>query len=234
MAEEAEVAEAEADDFHDETFRIPISKAGDKESPAFLEVTFKEIMNNFPGVSLKKLLVDGLKVHLNSRMQKITGEKTAGSKASAKEIAEANLANLREGKVNAPAAKSDAKVPQEVKVEAERLAKAAVKAKIKQEGKVKVSHVAAKVITAAAKLLLANEKGQSIWEMAKKNIAERKEAEASIGIDLGSIKEDPKLKAKVEAEAAKKKKAAAEKKAAKAGKTVTPKAKPKAEQHATH
>ena len=233
MAELATETEAEADNgFHDEIFKISIGKAGDKDASAFLEVTFKEIMNEFPGVSLKKLLVDGLKVNLNSRMQKITGEKTDASKAAALEIAEKNLSNLREGKVDVRAAKSDAKVPQAVKVEAERLAKAVIKAEIKKAGQVKISHVPAKEITAAARLLLANANGAKLWDMAKANIAAREAEEASIKIDVSGIKADPKLAAKVEKANEKKK---AETAAKKAGKTVAVKAKPKAAQaHATH
>lgn len=223
------MAEAEAP-LGDHKFRVPITKAGDKENPAFLEITLSEIMDeSFPGISLVKLIADGLKVHLNSRMSKITGEKTADSMAAAQEIAEANLANLREGKVNVVAAKEQ-KVPQAVRIEAERLAKAVVKAAIKAEGKVKVSHVPAKDITAAAKMLLAGDRGAGIYEMAKNNIEARLAAEKALQIDVSAIKADPILKAKQEAEAAKKKKATADKKA---GKTVATRAKPKAAAHAT-
>lgn len=229
----AELQEAEgvADDFRDEVFRIPISKAGDKGAQAFIELSFKEIMNEFPGVSLKRILVDGLKVVLNSRMQKITGPKDDKSKADAMAKAEENLANLREGKVNAPTSKADAKVPQEVNVEATRLAKAAVKAKLKAEGK-KVSLIAAKDITAAANKLLAHEKGKKLWETAKKNIEARHAEEARIEFDVSDLKEDATLKAKAEKANAEKKAASAAKKAGKAKPGVTAKAKPQA-QHAT-
>lgn len=193
---------------------IPITKAGDA-----IEIDTDEIMDEaFPGDVLKEVLIQGLKVLLNRGMSKIVGEKTDASKAAALEIAQANLAKCREGKIRHSPGNKAKGVSGEVKTEAMRLARALVKDAIKREGKKKISHIPAKEITAAATALLNGEHGKAIIAQAETTIADRKEKEQGLQIDVGEIKVDPKLVAKAEAEKAAKRK---ETEARKAGKGVT-------------
>lgn len=175
---------------------VPITKAGN----APIEVD----LDNLPDDMYKLALAEGLKVMLNAKMSKIStakleGEALAEAQAAAMAKAEENLAAVLEGKYTkgrATAARdaSGAKVPGVVMTEARRLAKAAVKDAIRAAG-MKISHVEAKEITAAANELIASD--PSFIETAKANLESR--AKTPLAIDVTSlVSESPKLVARAE------------------------------------
>ena len=191
------------------TLNIPITKAGNKK----IAVETNDLPENVYLMALEA----GLKVLLNLGMSKITtkdleGEALASAHAAAMTKAEDNLAKAYAGqtKVGRTASAAGDKVPGIVMTEARRLAKEVIKDEIKAAG-MKVSHVEASAITAAANELLASAEGPSFIELAKANIAARTAKVSVAGDDaqkaaaakakleaLGGIAESPKLKAKAE------------------------------------
>lgn len=212
---------------------IPISKGID----LFLEVDPNWLMVNLPADSLKEVLFQGLKQVLNRGQSKIgsskglEGKKLEENNALLRQKAEQTYDAMVKGEIRVTGGKTKAKSSNRaVQAEAMRLARIAVKDAIKAAGEVKVSHVAAKEITAAAKEVLAGDYGPQFYEIAEKTVKEREAKEASLakGISLKGIKADPKLVKASEEKAAKAKKP----KAAPAG--VVAKAKPQAAQHTAH
>jgi len=119
--------------------------------------------------------------------------------AAADEIADAQLVHILGGTIKFSGAKSKSKESGEVMTEARRLAKNIVKDQMKRAG-YKISHVEAKVITAAANELLSVD--PTLIETAKANIETRKAT--PVLIDIKSlIKESPVLVAAAEAKKAK-------------------------------
>lgn len=157
-----------------------------------------------PPEAFSAIVLAGLEAYLGKRMSKITGlTKLSGddlTKAheAATKIATENLANIMAGKITAKGKKAKADgVSREVKTEAIRLAKAVVKDQIRAAG-MKISHVAAKDITAAANELIAND--PSYFETAKANIAARATIQPTLDIK-SLISESPALVAKATAKA---------------------------------
>ncbi len=182
--------------------RVPIVKASTKEEPAFVEVCYDDL----PEDVLKAILIAGCKVYLNQGMSKITGTKTNASREAAMEIAAAKLQALYEGKIRMPSGVRS-KISGAVKTEAMRIARLIIKDALKAAGE-KVSHYAAKEISALAKELVEGEQGKDILAQAQAAISERTEKEKNLKgvIDLSKIKPDATLvkKSKERAERSKK------------------------------
>lgn len=170
--------------------RVPIVKASTKEDPSFAEVCIEDL----PEDVYKEVLIQGLKTLLNRGMSKITGTKTDDSRKAVMEVAAGNLQNLYDGKIRMSAGVRS-KVSGAVKTEAMRIARLIIKDALKAAGE-KVSHYAAKEITALATELINGEQGKDILAQAQAAIAERSKKEESLKIDLSKIKADPKLVAK--------------------------------------
>ncbi len=213
---------------------IPISKGKD----LFLEVDPNWLMDNLPTDALKEVLFQGLKQVLNRGQSKIgsskelEGKKLEENNAALKAKAEETYAAMVKGEIRVTGGKAKAKNNNRaVQAEAMRLARIAVKDAIKAAGEVKVSHVAAKEITAAAKEVLEGDYGPKFYELAEATIKAREEKEAGLvkGISLKGIHADPKLVKAAEEKAATAKKA---KKPVPAG--VMAKAKPQVGQHTAH
>ena len=148
----------------------------------------------------------GLKVLVNggtSKITKATYSDEAELQAAAMAKAEERVKELLEGTLKVPGRKAAKKASGAVMTEARRLAKAHVKDLMRKAG-IKISHVDAKEITAAANKLL--ESMPELVEEAKANIEAREKTEVGGKIDIASlIKINPTKKAKAEAEAAAKK-----------------------------
>lgn len=165
--------------------------------------------DDLPAQVYEAALIEGLKVLCHKGMSKLTKANLPDDEARKAEIARVAQANAAElvkkdadgnyvGSVKLDSRRaSGPKVSGEVKTEAMRLARNLAKDEIKKAG-IKVSHVAASEITAAAKMYL--EAYPHLLETAKKNIEERKAATTAEGekkVDIKSIiKIDPKLVAK--------------------------------------
>lgn len=168
-------------------------------------------------------LLEGLKVLVNKGMSKITAKDIPDEdtrKAEAQLIGEKNAAAILDGtiKLGRASTASTAKVSGAVKTEAMRLARNVIKGEMKKAG-IKVSHVAAKDITAAAKELLEQDTEGGLLKEAEANLKAR--AEAPVKIDIKSlVKVSPELVAKAEERKAKAKKDAPAS-AAQAGKVAT-------------
>lgn len=173
--------------------KIPVTKAAR---------TIDVDTDSLPEEVYAAAMAEGLKVLLNAKMSKIAvkdleGEHLAAAREAAMRKAEENLAALYAGKIKTTrtATAKDAsgsKVSGPVLVEARRLAKAKVKDLMREAG-IKISHVEAKQITAAANELLAQD--PSFIEQAKINLEAR--ATQPVAIDIASlIHESPKLVAK--------------------------------------
>lgn len=154
----------------------------------------------------REALLQGLKVLANrgtSKVTKTTYPKEDELKAKAMEVAEAQRQAMYDGKIKLTggSSKASGKVTGAVKTEAMRLARNLVKDELKRQ-KIKISHVAASDITAAAKALL--EQDDSLIEQAKANLAEREKVPVSEKINVAAlVKVDPKKVAASEAKAAK-------------------------------
>lgn len=199
--------------------QIPISKGVD----TFIEVDTDELLDpEFPGGVfsddvVKEILFQGLKQVLNRGMSKLASTKglpegkRAENNSALLNKATEQLEACRRGEIRVTGGKSKSKITGEVKNEAMRLARALVKQHLKAEGKVKVSHVPPKEITAAAKMVLEGEHGAALIEMARASVEARVKEEEKItkGIDLSMLKADPKLVAASEAKKASSKKAKA-------------------------
>lgn len=110
-----------------------------------------------PQAMYEAALLIGLKHMVNMSMSKITGLKTmsetelAKAQRDAMAIAEKNLSKIMDGTLKVPGvkAKSDGKTPKAILDEARRMAKAKVKALLKEKGYV-LKTIPAKELTAAA------------------------------------------------------------------------------------
>lgn len=208
---------------------IPISKGKD----LFFTLDLNEIMDpDFPADVYREIIFQGLKQVINrgfsvqESAKKMSEAEQAKHNATLLKIAEENMEKYRKGEIRVSGGKAKTKgLARAIMTEATRLAKVIVKDGIKRAGKVKVSHVAAREITALAKQYLETEAGAELIEEATATVKGREKAEAKVltGIDLSGIKADPKLVAKSKEK---------NKKPAKEG--VVAKAKPATAQHAAH
>jgi len=202
---------------------IPILKAGQTVDVDTDSITD----NNVFGL----IVMEGLKVLLNSRMAKVgavttlVGEELAKAQASAMSIAKENLNRILsadpalfrgKGKVKA---KSD--IDPKIRTEARRLARDMVRDLLREAG-LKPSKYAAKDITIAADGLIA--KDPSILEQAKANLANRAAPPKDIDIKSFGLREDPKWAKEAAEKAAKAKENKGTLSAAQAGKTKKRKA----------
>jgi hypothetical protein len=192
------------------TLSIPISKAGKGAVFTVESEDLEAAMDQNPEL-MKALIVEGLKSFLNSRMSKLAaptkleGAELAEARTEALAKAAENYDDFKSGKlVKRTASKSSTSEKKEVLTEALRQCKEVVRDRLKAAGK-RISTIAAKDVTAAAKLLLASREDFYIAK-AKAALAERT-AEDTAEVDILSlVKEDPKLVAKLEAEKAERKK----------------------------
>jgi hypothetical protein len=169
----------------------------------------------------KEVLLQGIKAIAERNMSKLTKEAypvEAERKAAILAKAQANVKDMAEGKIKITG-KTVKKVSGAIMTEAMRLGRNLVKDAMKA-AKIKISHVKASEITAAAKALL--ESDPSILATAEANLNARVATPAKINIaDL--IKVDPTLVAKDEAKKAAEK--AAKPLSAKQAGKVAPRAK---------
>ena len=209
--------------------QIPISKGKDLFFPVDLDEILSE---DFNSDTYKEILFQGLKQVLNrgysaqDSAKKVSPAEQAKQNETLLEIAQENMEKYRKGEIRVSGGKAKTKgLNRAITAEAMRLAKLFIKDCIKAEGKVKVSHVPAKQITALAKEYLEGEDGQELIAQATETVKSREatEKKAPIGIDLSKLKADPALVAKSKEK---------NKKPAKEG--VVAKAKPQAAQHAAH
>lgn len=161
----------------------------------------------------------GLKELVNRGMSKITKaafpNDEEGMKAAAMAQAAKNVEAINTGNIRFSSGTKSKGISSEVKTEAMRLAKALVKDSLKRDG-MKISHIPASEITAAAKDVL--EAHPSLIAQAEANIAERKAT--TIKVDVTKlVKVDPALVAKAEEKKAKTK-AAGQLSAKQAGKVA--------------
>ena len=179
--------------------KVPVTK-----SKGFIEVDTSKL----PDAVYREAMILGLKALANRGMTKITKETYPNAdelKVAAQAQAEKNLAAMYSGKVRISGSKAD-KVSGKVMTEARRLAKITVKEALKAEN-IKLSHVSAKDITAAANALIAAD--PEYVEKAKATIEalDNKQEASAKKIDVRAlVPVDPK---KVKAEADEKAAAAA-------------------------
>lgn len=152
-------------------------------------------------------LAEGLKAFVNKGMAKIAtkgleGEKLEQAKAAAMKKGEENAEAIRNGTIKLPGKKAKSKVSGAIMTEAMRLARATVKAAMK-EAKLKLSHYKASQISALAKQYLETDEGKKLIDKAKENLEAREEIKLPAGL-LGSIQADPTLVAKAAEEKANK------------------------------
>ncbi len=207
-------------------YAVAISKGGDN-----LTIT-QEVLDALPDHVYKEIITQGLKTLLNRGMSKITKttypDDKPGLQKAAMEKAQANVADLQAGKIRVTGGKGKSKGKGAVMTEARRLAKIAVKDQMKAKS-IKVSHVPASQITAAANYLIEND--PTFLALAEENLAKR--VQPAVEFDIGSIiHADPTLVAKAEAKKAKDK-ASKPLSAKQAGKTAPHKAKAKKQPQAT-
>ena len=207
---------------------IPISKGKD----LFFPVDLDEIMGEeFPADVYREIIFQGLKQVMNrgfsvqESAKKMSEAEQAKHNATLLKIAEENMEKYRKGEIRVSGGKAKTKgLARAIMTEATRLAKVIVKDGIKRAGKVKVSHVAAREITALAKQYLETEAGQELIEEATATVKGREKAEIKVvGIDFAAIKADPELVKKSKGKNAKPK-----------AEGVIAKAKPQAQAHAAH
>jgi len=222
--------------------QVPIPKAG-------AGVTFDvdlEILSSseFPFVVYKEIILQGCKTLLNRGQSKLKpskgleGNALTAAQAAVLAVVQAQYDAMVKGETRITGGKAKLKgIEREIKAEAMRLARLAVRDAIKASGG-KISHYSAKKITEAAEEVLADEeRGPQFLEIARANVDKRHEldegaksrdeakANGSKLIKALGLEADPKLVAKAE-------KSAAEKKAKKGEKVsagVLAQAKPKAE-----
>ncbi len=202
---------------------VPITKG-----KGFVKIDTEDA-DALPSEVYKEALLLGLKELCNRGMSKLTKASTKDAEelaSLAMAQAEKNVEAMAQGKIRFLGKKAKTGESAAVMTEARRLAKNLVKDGIKAAG-MKISHVEAKEITAAANELLASD--PSIVEQAKANLEERAKVPAKVDLIKSLIKESPRLVAKA-AEANAKKKSTLSK--TQAGK-VAPRAKPKAGVSAT-
>ncbi len=185
--------------------------------------------SRLPDDVYREALMQGLKVIAERAMSKITKEaypNEAERKAAIKAKAEANIQDMYDGKTKITGKAAVKKASGAVMTEAMRLARNLVKDAMKA-AKIKISHVKASEITAAAKELIASD--PSIVEKAEANLKAREAMPVKINI-ASLIHVDPELVAKDEA--AKAKKAADKPLSAKQAGKVAPRAKAKPQSQA--
>ena len=156
--------------------QVPVTKG-----KGFIEINTDEI----PEAVYAEALLQGLKVLANRGGSKITKEtypKEDELKAAAMAKAEEQKVLIMTGGIKFTGQTKTKKASGAVMTEARRLAKNLVKDMMKEQG-IKVSHVDAKDITAAANKVL--ELKPELIEMAEKNIAER--SATPVQIDLSTI-----------------------------------------------
>lgn len=209
MAEELQEIEAEdapgvAEGEEVRFLDIPIVKAG-KGYVVRVE------LDKIPVEMYIDALAKGLKAQLNSGMSKLdstkdmTGTELEGQREAIMAKANENLDKLYANKLRKSAAtKQKSDVPQAVMAEARRIAKIMIKDQIKREGKKKVSLIPAKVLTAAANKLIADQ--PSILKRAADNIAKRDEGLEDIKVSVGDLEEDEGLAKKAASRAKSRKK----------------------------
>ena len=173
--------------------QVPITKAG-----ATIDFDTNDLSDEVYAV----VVMEGLKTLLNRGASKITKEtypveaerKDAALLKAAEQVEKVKSGDVKRG------GKAKAKESAKVMTEARRIARNLVKDAMKEEG-IKISHVKASEITAAANALI--DQDPSIIEQAKTNLAAAETAPtAKINIKA-LIKEDPELVAKAEAKKAK-------------------------------
>jgi hypothetical protein len=192
----------------------------------------------------QELIYRGLADVCNSGMTKITTKDLEGgelekAQKAAMAKAEENLKALMAGEIKPKGKRGGktAKVPQEIKNEALRLAKALVKDQIKADGG-KVSHYKASDITTWAKQVLESPTGEELLAQAKTAVEARKKT--PMKVSLAGLKPDEGLVKRAEAAKAAKKatlsatqagKPAPRQKPTVPPKATAPKAQPSATQH---
>lgn len=172
--------------------QVPIVKAKGQ--------TVEVDLDKIPQEVYLEALALGLKTLINRGTSKITKSAYPDAdelKAAAVAMAEKQLDLVNTGKIKFTGGAKKSGVSGAVKTEAMRLARNLVKDEMKKAG-IKISHVKASEITAAAKGLL--ESNPSIIELAKAEI-DRRNAVQVEGFDVSSIKVDAALVAKAEAKA---------------------------------
>lgn len=221
--------------------QVPIPKAG-----ATFEVDTDVINDDqFPISVYLEVMLQGCKTLLNRGQSKLKStkglegkDKDGAVKAILAEV-EKQWEAMKAGETRITGGKAKLKgVEREVKAEAMRLARLAVRDAIKASGG-KISHYSAKKITEAAEEVLADEdRGPQFMEIAKANVAKRHEADEPVAnaeeaktkgaslLEALGLKADPALVAKADKAKAKK--------ASKPDAAVIAKAKPGQAQHATH
>lgn len=158
--------------------------------------------SKLPDAVYREALMQGLKTIAERGMSKLTKEAYPDEterKAAIKTKAEDNVQDMYDGKVKITGQAKVKKASGAVMTEAMRLARNLVKDAMKANS-IKISHVKASEITAAAKALL--EQDSSIIATAEANLAAREASPAKIDITK-LIKVDPTLVAKAEEKAAK-------------------------------
>lgn len=216
------MAEAQAAQAPETKILIPVTKA--KQD---IEVDLERL----PIEVYREALYQGLKVLANRNQTKITvakleGEQLAAAQAASMTAAEKSLKDMYEGTIRLTGKAKAKKASGAVMTEARRLARALVKAEMKEAG-IKVSHVDSKEITRAANEVLADgDMGPKLITQAEANIKAREEEAAQLAAGISkvakTIKVNPALVAKAEKEKAAKKAATSAKQA---GKVVPQKAK---------
>lgn len=157
--------------------------------------------SKLPDAVYREALMQGLKTIAERGMSKHTKAQypdDAERKAAIKAKAEANIVDMYAGDIKITGVTKAKKASGAVMTEAMRLARNLVKDAMKANS-IKISHVKASEITAAAKALL--EQDSSIITTAEANLAAREASPAKIDITK-LIKTDPVLVAKAEAKAA--------------------------------
>lgn len=177
---------------------VPVTKG-----KGFIEIDVDAI----PAEVYTEVVLQGLKVLLNRGASKITKENIPNPeelKAEAMVAAEKQKTAIMDGSIKLTGSKAKSKETGAVMTEARRLAKNLVKDMMKEKG-IKISHVDAKDITAAANELLGEM--PELIETAKANLAAREAIPTAGKIDISAIiKVNPKKVAKAEAEKAEKRK----------------------------
>lgn len=157
--------------------------------------------DSLPEAVYAEALLQGLKTLLNRGQSKITVAELGDAETVKREAmiaAEKQKGKILAGDIKFSGKSKASKVSGAVNTEAMRIARNRVKDAIKAAG-MKISHVKASEITAAAKELVAAD--QTIVAEAEANLAKR--AETPMPIDIKAlVKEDPKLVAKAEAKKA--------------------------------
>ncbi len=187
--------------------RVPVVKASSKGEPAYIEICITDL----PADVYREICIQGAKTLINRGMSKITGNKTDASRKAVMEVAKANVEKLERGEIRMSAGVRSKQPVGAIKTEAMRQARILIKEALKAQGK-KVSHYSAKDISKLATEFLESDHpaAKQTWADAETTVMSRekeKKEGIELGIDLGSIKPDPKL---VAASAKKNKKPSAE------------------------